>query len=139
MLRKFQAKIVRTVADDSSSLHASSHMFHERFNPLPNNGFPILNPSVQKSSLHEQPIFPIKLREMLESAESEGYQDIVSWLPHGQAFRVHNPNKFMVRIAPTYFNQSKYKSFQRQVGISFIFLDLSIILNSVASIAVVNY
>ena len=59
--------------------------------------------------------FPLKLHEML-SQEFDN-EDIVSWLPHGKAFRVHNPKEFAAMIMPRYFRQSKYKSFQRQLHI----------------------
>ena len=44
----------------------------------------------------------------------DGMGSVVSWLPDGKAFKVHDPKVFVERILPTYFNQSKYKSFQRQ-------------------------
>ena len=59
--------------------------------------------------------FPVKLRAMIDAAESVGYEDIISWLPDGDSFRVHKPVDFMKQIAVVWFHQSKYKSFQRQV------------------------
>ena len=58
--------------------------------------------------------FPWKLHEMLELAEEEGFGGIVSWLPDGKSFKVYNPNIFVQKIMPNFFQQSKYKSFQRQ-------------------------
>jgi hypothetical protein len=58
--------------------------------------------------------FPLKLHQMLDQAEQCGYQDIVSWLPGGKAFKIHNPEG-MVSILKTHFNQTKYKSFLRQI------------------------
>jgi hypothetical protein len=60
--------------------------------------------------------FPFKLYEMLQDAEKEGDTCIVSWRHHGNAFTVHEPAVFCENIMPYYFNQSKYKSFQRQVS-----------------------
>jgi hypothetical protein len=55
---------------------------------------------------------------MLENvAKSEEHESIVSWLPHGKAFRVHKPTEFASDIMRRYFKQSKYKSFQRQLRI----------------------
>jgi hypothetical protein len=54
---------------------------------------------------------------MLETMAKNGSQDIVSWQPHGKAFRVHQPEVFANAIMPHYFNQTKYKSFQRQLHI----------------------
>jgi hypothetical protein len=58
--------------------------------------------------------FPLKLHQMLAKAEQCGYQDIVSWLPGGKAFKIHNPEG-IVSILKTHFNQTKYKSFVRQL------------------------
>ena len=54
---------------------------------------------------------------MLERIANNGYQDVVSWQPHGKAFRVHQPEVFARAIMPYYFKQTKYKSFQRQLHI----------------------
>jgi hypothetical protein len=54
---------------------------------------------------------------MLEDMAGGGSKNIVSWQPHGKAFRVHQPEVFAGRIIPRYFKQSKYKSFQRQLNI----------------------
>jgi hypothetical protein len=43
--------------------------------------------------------------------------DIVSWLPHGMAFRIHKPKAFAEHVMPKYFNKTKYRSFQRQLQI----------------------
>jgi hypothetical protein len=61
--------------------------------------------------------FPFKLHEMLEDAMRTDNQDIVSWQPHGKAFRVHKPREFAIRIMPRHFKQTQYKSFQRQLHI----------------------
>mmetsp|Transcript_26172 Transcript_26172/g.46433 ORF Transcript_26172/g.46433 Transcript_26172/m.46433 type:complete len:220 (-) Transcript_26172:1198-1857(-) len=58
--------------------------------------------------------FPWKLHTLLEDAEHAGQQDIVSWLPDGNGFKVHKPNEFCQVIMPKYFRQSKYESFTRQ-------------------------
>jgi len=57
--------------------------------------------------------FPWKLHEMLEDAATEGNEHIVSWQTHGHSFIVHKPKVFVEKIMPTYFNQSKFASFQR--------------------------
>jgi hypothetical protein len=46
------------------------------------------------------------------------YESIVSWQPHGKAFRVHQPDAFSGTVMPRYFHkQTKYKSFLRQLHI----------------------
>jgi hypothetical protein len=54
---------------------------------------------------------------MLEGMANNGSQNVVSWQPHGKAFRVHQPEVFARAIMPRYFKQTKYKSFQRQLHI----------------------
>jgi hypothetical protein len=52
--------------------------------------------------------FPWKLHEMLDVVEQRGETSIVSWLPGGTSFRVHDPNKFVHQIINsiyTYFQQ----------------------------------
>eukprot|EP00590_Aulacoseira_subarctica_P007095 CAMPEP_0172423522 /NCGR_PEP_ID=MMETSP1064-20121228/17186_1 /TAXON_ID=202472 /ORGANISM="Aulacoseira subarctica , Strain CCAP 1002/5" /LENGTH=221 /DNA_ID=CAMNT_0013164939 /DNA_START=221 /DNA_END=886 /DNA_ORIENTATION=- len=61
--------------------------------------------------------FPQALHKMLQAAVNSGFQDIVSWQPHGQAFRIHDKQEFAKRILPTYFRMSKFTSFQRQINL----------------------
>lgn len=57
--------------------------------------------------------FPWKLHQLLEDVACHGYDDIVSWLPGGQSFRVHNEHEFTMHILTKYFRQTKYSSFTR--------------------------
>ena len=82
-------------------------------------------------------IFPVSLYRLLEESTIRGLDDVVSWLPDSQCqiteggmvtgggteqrqrrhlFKVHNPTKFCTTIMPNYFNQTKYKSFLRQLN-----------------------
>ncbi|KAG7363742.1 HSF-type DNA-binding protein [Nitzschia inconspicua] len=61
--------------------------------------------------------FPLKLHAMLEDAESKGFANIVSWQAGDKSFKVIDVNKFGSDIMPMYFNQTKFKSFQRQLNI----------------------
>jgi hypothetical protein len=54
---------------------------------------------------------------MLEDMANSNSQNVVSWQPHGKAFRVHQPEVFARTIMGRYFNQTQYKSFQRQLHI----------------------
>jgi HSF-type DNA-binding len=62
-------------------------------------------------------LFPWKLHEMLQNVISDHKETIVSWLPEGRAFKVHNVPEFVCDILPLYFKQTKYKSFQRQLNL----------------------
>lgn len=53
---------------------------------------------------------------MLDSADPKGFESIVSWLPDGISFKVHNSATFVGEILPQFFLQTKYKSFQRQLN-----------------------
>jgi hypothetical protein len=58
----------------------------------------------------------LKLQRMMDKLESERQDtNIISWLSHGRAFLVHNPEAFVDHLMPVYFNQTKYSSFQRQL------------------------
>lgn len=46
--------------------------------------------------------FPWRLAEMLKVTAEEGIDDIVSWCPHGRAFKVHKPKEFADRVLPRY-------------------------------------
>jgi hypothetical protein len=59
--------------------------------------------------------FPFKLQALLDLLELKGVTNVISWLPHGRAFRVHNPNAFVRELMPRYFSMSKFSSFQRQL------------------------
>ena len=60
--------------------------------------------------------FPIKLYAMLELADYHvGFSQAVTWLPHGRAFRILNKDKFMDEVVPVFFNQTKIRSFNRQL------------------------
>lgn len=61
--------------------------------------------------------FPCKVYEMLEAAEDQDLKHIVSWNSDGTGFTVHNKDLFTKEIIPQYFNQTKYKSFQRQLSL----------------------
>jgi hypothetical protein len=59
--------------------------------------------------------FPWKVQEMLANVEKEGSSHIVAWMPHGKSFRVHSQEDFVKSIMPSYFNQTKFTSFTRQL------------------------
>jgi hypothetical protein len=65
----------------------------------------------------QQFAFPFKLHSILESSGASRQESIISWLPSGKAFKIHKPKEFANAIMPQYFNQTKYRSFQRQLYI----------------------
>jgi hypothetical protein len=82
--------------------------------------------------------FPFKLHRILDDAERDGFEEIISWMPgpvlactkhngstsandrgaYRDAFRVHKPKEFERLLMPRYFPFSnKYRSFQRNLNI----------------------
>eukprot|EP00984_Skeletonema_dohrnii_P000878 scaffold272_cov117-Skeletonema_dohrnii-CCMP3373.AAC.3 len=60
--------------------------------------------------------FPIKVYAMLELADNIfEFAQAVMWLPHGRAFKIHDKVKFMNKVVPVFFNQTKIRSFNRQL------------------------
>eukprot|EP00934_Nitzschia_sp_Nitz4_P008202 Nitzschia sp. Nitz4//scaffold156_size52432//12352//13323//NITZ4_006823-RA/size52432-processed-gene-0.50-mRNA-1//-1//CDS//3329537403//8192//frame0 len=53
---------------------------------------------------------------MLDDAEINGFAHIVSWMPDEVAFRVHDKHLFVAGVLSLYFQQTQYKSFQRQLN-----------------------
>ncbi len=62
--------------------------------------------------------FPIKLHLLLEECEASGLGHIISWQPHGRAFKIHNPTLFTQTIMQNYFpKMRKLPSLQRQFNL----------------------
>lgn len=59
------------------------------------------------------PNFPAKMHSILSRPD---LADIISWMPHGRAWRVLKPREFEVRVIPTYFEHAKFSSFIRQAN-----------------------
>ena len=51
--------------------------------------------------------FPLKLHMMLEQVERYGKESMISWMPSGKAFKVHNREAFSSQILPTHPNPPK--------------------------------
>ena len=72
-------------------------------------------PAQLDSALSPPPgaLFPSRLYQLLEDSETEGNTDIISWMPDGRSFKVHNKERFESELMPRYFGSSKYRSFQK--------------------------
>jgi len=72
--------------------------------------------SISSSTIRAKSEFPIKVYAMLELAENLfEFSQAVRWLPHGRAFKILNKVKFMDEVVPLFFNQTKIRSFNRQL------------------------
>ena len=72
-------------------------------------------PCAVKNGRHQE-IFPEILFRMLEESNASGHSHIISWLPHGHAFKIHDKNMFEENVLKNYFN-STFDSFKRQLYI----------------------
>ena len=67
---------------------------------------------------HQSQSFLLKLHSILEESEAAGLEHIISWQPHGRAFKIHNPKLFAEKIMRKYFPKTtKVASFQRQFNL----------------------
>ena len=57
--------------------------------------------------------FPMELYRILATPE---FQDIISWLPHGRAWRILQHSAFEEQVIPLFFRHGRYSSFARQVN-----------------------
>merc|ERR1719291_594072 len=57
--------------------------------------------------------FPETLFDVINAAELHGH--IISWLPHGQGFIIHDKTRFATNILPRYFDGAKFTSFTRRL------------------------
>jgi hypothetical protein len=68
-------------------------------------------------SQSEHHTFPWTLHVMLEDAERDNFEHIVSWVDDGTAFKVHDSKEFVTKVMPNYFDQTRYESFRRQLNL----------------------
>jgi HSF-type DNA-binding len=59
--------------------------------------------------------FPEKLYRLLDRAEAESFQHIISWQPHGRCFAIHDREAFKEMLPVLMPGITLWKSFQRQL------------------------
>ena len=64
--------------------------------------------------------FPWKLHLLLERCEYEKHESIVSWLPNGKSFKVHDKERFVKEIMPSFFGTQSFKTFQRNLNLWYV-------------------
>jgi len=57
--------------------------------------------------------FPTQLHEILSTPK---YSHIISWMPHGRAWKVHKRDLLVSEVLPEFFSQTIYRSFTRQLS-----------------------
>ena len=70
----------------------------------------------KRQGYYQEGTFPVKLHQMLEAVTDSVMSRYVSWDPNGRSFTITDPKGFTSQIMGTFFNQTKYKSFQRQLN-----------------------
>ena len=58
-------------------------------------------------------VLPIKLNAILSNPE---FSHIITWMPHGRAWRILSPHEFAEKVLPLYVEQPNYNSFIRLVN-----------------------
>ena len=57
--------------------------------------------------------FPVKLYDLLEKTNPR----VVSWLPDGNGFTIHDPHVMCAQVLPRFFRHDRLPSFQRQLNL----------------------
>lgn len=89
-------------------LRSYPYFFYRDFSTVPDS-----DPLTPLTTPGRVPNFPAKMHSILSRPD---LADIVSWMPHGRAWRVLKPREFEVRVIPTYFEHAKFSSFIRQAN-----------------------
>lgn len=74
--------------------------------------FPFSGRVSPNTSLRVQKL-PMKLNAMLTNPH---YAHIISWLPHGRAWKIHDAHAFVDEVIPNFFEYTNYNSFIRLVN-----------------------
>jgi len=71
----------------------------------------------EQQQFQQQQTFPFKLYNMLEYACDSEFGSCISWTADGSEFIIHDKEAMMDNLAPMFFNQTKFRSFTRQLNI----------------------
>jgi HSF-type DNA-binding len=97
---------------DQATIHARNELeYHDRSN------VPFGPPSQISHQSASNLAFPIKLFEILELVEKDGFSRIISWQPHGRCFVIHRPMELETFLARYMPGTNKIRSFQRQASL----------------------
>jgi hypothetical protein len=63
--------------------------------------------------------FTFLLYDILEDAARLGFDNVISWVQGGKAFKIHNRERLAAYVLPNYFarSSSQYRSFHRQLNL----------------------
>jgi HSF-type DNA-binding len=78
-------------------------------------GQPEVDDELYQQPMSQSEAFPYKLYRLIISMQKQGRSDVISFVPTGNAFCIHQPRVFLKEVAPLYFSCSKLSSFKRQL------------------------
>lgn len=88
-----------------------SHMMNSAsessYMPLPSTATTTSGPTISNTKTFPETLFDI--------VSHEDHSHIVSWLPHGKGFVIHDKRRFASLILPRYFDGAKFTSFTRRL------------------------
>ena len=99
---------------ERNSKNVVNHSYHD-YKDVPNDDPTFAAPEDKKGGTALA--FPLVLHRMLDLAVHDGYDDIISWQPHGRCFHVHDQERFVSQVMPRFFRQTRFSSFQRQLSL----------------------
>jgi hypothetical protein len=116
------------ICDDDDSHDHNKNNNNNNSSIVSTGGISVDSPNVTTEDINTSPPtrraggvtipFPVKLHKILDQGENDSVTaSIITWLPHGRAFRVENTEQFMEKILKYHFRQSKLTSFQRQLNL----------------------
>ena len=91
------------------------HFDHDCFNFSSMRATIEFDSSDQNNVFHCDEKFPVKIYKLLETSHIGGYSSIISWLPHGCAFKIYNEELFEKYVLKKYFLQCNVDLFKRQL------------------------
>jgi HSF-type DNA-binding len=72
-------------------------------------------PDGNRAKKDQPTLFPALLFRVLKLVQDDGFDNVISWQPHGRCFIIHNPAE-LENLLPRYFTTiTKYKSLLRQL------------------------
>lgn len=87
--------------------------------PTPTTTTPMGLSSSRRRKNRRPSVFPKRLYNLLDNAERDGYNDIISWLPDGTTFQIfidhHDEDHVVDLFKRNNFNLTKYKSITKQL------------------------
>uniref|UniRef100_A0A7S1FXI8 HSF-type DNA-binding domain-containing protein n=1 Tax=Corethron hystrix TaxID=216773 RepID=A0A7S1FXI8_9STRA len=100
------ATIKNSNKNQSSSEVRIDHTYHD-YSKIPSNGI------ADAFAVVSCDLFPMKLQKLLSEPK---YEHIVSWMPHGRCWKIHQKREFELLVLPILFGHCKNNSFLRQVN-----------------------